>query len=242
MTGDIIHFADSEVYPIAEKRFIETCGFDLSTRKHQRMMAMGAKVREDGIEGLRPSAICRFLGPEHFHDGVLSVDQEEITCNYFTQIPEEKVKGIYIYMVTAGECYFSSEENIMDFLYADIWGTNYVDAVTDLLSARLQKDIRERFGSDSGYWLTPEFGPGYFGMSVRMTHRFYNILDGSKLGIRVKESGLMIPQKSVAGLFFVLEGDNLIVEPECLRCDGNKKGCNFCVVRSRQLAKKAENV
>ena len=240
MTADFIQFTDAEVYPLAEKRFIETCGFDLSTRKHQRMMAMGAKVREDGLDGLRPSALCRFLDSEHYHNGVLSVSGEEITCNYFEQIPDEKVKGVYIYMVTAGECYFSSEENIMDFLYADIWGTNYVDAVTDLLVEQLQEDIRQRFGEDSGYWLTPEFGPGYFGMSVRMTHSFYRALDGSRLGIRVKESGLMIPQKSVAGMFFVMEGEDLAVEPECLRCDGNKKGCRFCVVRSRQLAKKAE--
>ena len=59
-------------------------------------------------------------------------------------------------MLTAGECYFSSEENIMDFLYADIWGTNYVDAGVQLMTERIREDLEKVF-PDRKMYLSDEF-------------------------------------------------------------------------------------
>ena len=134
MINELIRIDEQTAYPLAEKRFIQTCGFDLKTEKHQRMMKMGAKVREDGVAGINIQALVSFYEPEVFSDGVIHVNGQDITCNYFEQIPAECVEGVYFYMLSAGECYFSSEENIMDFLYADIWGTNYVDAGIEVLT------------------------------------------------------------------------------------------------------------
>ena len=235
MNPILIHIEEQETYPYAEQRFIDSCKFDLTTPKHQRMMDMGRKVREDGLDGINIQALVSFYGPESYHNGEIDADGTILTCNYFHQIPDDVVKGIYIYMLTVGEMYFSSEENIMDFLYADIWGTSYVDAGTDVLILKLQKDMEERFGKEHGLQLTPEFGPGYFGMPVIDTKKFGQVLDSSRIGVRIKESGLMIPQKSISGLFFVLDGDyELKPEPECLQCVGNHRGCEFCVVRARK--------
>ena len=137
-------------------------------------------------------------------------------------------------MLSAGECYFSSEENIMDFLYADIWGTNYVDAGIEVLTdGYIRKDMEKRFAGQSVY-LSEEFGPGYFGMPVIETKKFFRILDGSLIQVKVKDSGLMIPQKTCAGLYIVLNRNDIKAEPECMRCHGNKQGCQFCAVRAKK--------
>ncbi|MGN0659919.1 MAG: hypothetical protein ACI4LA_09975 [Emergencia sp.] len=234
MINEKICIDESAAYPLAEKRFIKTCGFDLETEKHQRMMKMGEKVREDGLDGIRIRALLSFYGPEYFSRGTIRIGDTEISCNYFEQIPQDAVAGIYFYMLTAGECYFSSEENIMDFLYADIWGTNYVDAGIQVLTEEyIRKDMDRRFDGRPAY-LSEEFGPGYFGMPVIETKKFFSILDGNQIDVKVKESGLMIPQKTCAGLYLVYNRPDLKAEPECTKCYGNAQGCSFCAVKARR--------
>lgn len=238
MKNKKINIDEKKAFPLAEKRFIQTCGFNLDTAKHQRMMKMGLKVREDGVEGIDINALVSFYGPEICEGGAIKVGDDEITCNYFEQIPKECVEGVYFYMLTVGECNFSSEENIMDFLYADIWGTNYVDAGIELLREEYIKgDMKERFG-DRPLYLSEEFGPGYFGMPVIETKKFFHVLDADQINVWVKDSGLMIPQKTCAGLYLVLNRNDLKAEPECIRCFGNQAGCKFCAIKAR----KAEEV
>lgn len=223
---------EQKAYPLAEKRFVRTCGFDLSTEKHQRMMNLGLKVLEDGVSGIKIQAVTSFYGAEVWQDGKIIIDGIEVKCNYFEQIPKETVEGIYFYMLSVGECHFSSEENIMDFLYADIWGSSYVDAGIDLLKAELIADMKERLGNNQELYLSEEFGPGYFGMPVIESKKFFQILDGDSIDVWVKDSGLMIPQKTCAGLYIVLNTPEVKAEPECLRCHGNTAGCKFCKIKA----------
>lgn len=233
MINERIMIEEAAAHYLAEKRFIQTCGFDLSREKHQRMMKMGEKVRDDGIEGININALVSFYGPEHFSGGAVRIGDAVISCNYFDQIPREAVEGIYFYMLTAGECLFSSEENIMDFLYADIWGTNYVDAGIQVLTEQhIKRDMEERFPGRQ-VCLSEEFGPGYFGMPVIETKKFFSILDAAAIDVRVKDSGLMIPQKTCAGLYFVYNRTDLKAESGCMRCLGNTGGCQFCAIKAK---------
>ncbi|QAT43393.1 hypothetical protein [Aminipila luticellarii] len=233
MKNQKIQLDEEIVYPLAEQRFIKTCGFDLNREKHQRMMKRGQKVREDGIGGIRIQALVSFYDSEIFKDGRIRAGDAEICCNYFEQIPENAVKGIYFYMLTAGECYFSSEDNIMDFLYADIWGTNYVDAGIEILKGKIEEDMKNRLKGEKPVYLSEEFGPGYFGMPIMESKKFFQILNGEEIGVSVKDSGLLIPQKTCSGLFFVLNDPDIKTEPECMRCLGNPSGCRFCKIRAR---------
>lgn len=226
-----ISIPERDAFPLAKERFISTCGFDLETKKHQRMMKMGLTVLEQGIQGIDIRALVSFYGKEAVQNGKILAEDMEFSCNYFQQIPEDAIEGVYFYMLTAGECYFSSEENIMDFLYADIWGTNYVDAGIRLLTEKIEEDMRNRFPGRSMY-LSDEFGPGYFGMPVIESKKFFEILQADEIGVRVKDSGLMIPQKSCDGFYLVFNRPGLKAEPECMRCLGNAAGCQFCAVKA----------
>lgn len=232
MYNQKISIAEKDAFPLAKQRFIETCGFDLTTNKHQRMMKMGLSVREKGIDGIRIQSVVSRFGKDVFQDGKIKVAGVELSCNYFEQIPADCVEAVYFYMLTAGECYFSSEENIMDFLYADIWGTNYVDAGIQLMTERIREDLAESF-QDRELCLSDEFGPGYFGMPVSESKKFFKILDADSIGVWVKDSGLMIPQKSCTGFYLVYNRPDIKAEAECMRCHGNSAGCRFCAVRAK---------
>lgn len=231
MNNQKISITERDAFPLAKQRFIKTCGFNLDTEKHQRMMKMGLAVREKGIKGIDIRALVSFYGKEAVQDGKICVGDIGFTCNYFEQIPADAIEGVYFYMLTAGECYFSSEENIMDFLYADIWGTNYVDAGIQLLTEKIKEDMEDRFPGRE-LFLSDEFGPGYFGMPVIESKKFFELLDAEQIGVWVKDSGLMIPQKSCAGFYLVFNRPGMKAEPECMRCRGNAAGCQFCAVKA----------
>ena len=233
MRQHLFKFNESDAYSEAEQRFIKNCGFDLQKSKHQRMMKMGEKVREDGIDGIEIRAMLSFCDATALKEDRIEVNGEVLTFPYLAQIPREAVVGIYFYGLTVGECYFSSEENIMDFLYADIWGTNYVDSSMSLLHEKVETDMKETFGDEKVY-LSCEFGPGYFGMPVSESKAIMKIIDGEQIGIRVKESGLIIPQKSCMGFFFVYNQPGIEAEVECMKCRGNSRGCEFCRLRQQR--------
>ena len=232
MRRHLFEFNESDAYQEAEKMFIKACGFDMQKPKHQRMMQMGAKVREDGVDGIKIRAMLSFCDASVLKGNKIEVEEQTLEFPYLEKVDHSAVAGVYFYGLTVGECYFSSEENIMDFLYADIWGTNYVDASMHLLKSKIEEDINENLsnGSDELY-LSREFGPGYFGMPVDASKSIMKIIDGNQIGIRVKESGLIIPQKSCMGFYFVYNKPGIQEELSCIKCRGNSKGCEFCRLR-----------
>lgn len=234
MRNRLFTFDENSAYADAEKRFITTCGFDLQKPKHQRMMKMGEKVREDGVEGIQIKAMLSFCDASALKDDCIDVCGERLEFPYLEKIPRDAVCGIYFYALTVGECYFSSEENIMDFLYADIWGSNYVDASMQLLRKEIENDMKENFKEFPKVYLSAEFGPGYFGMPVSASKSIMKIIDGAQIGIRVKDSGLIIPQKSCIGFFFVYNRSGIETEAECRKCRGNSKGCAFCRISQQR--------
>ncbi|MBR3184436.1 MAG: DUF4445 domain-containing protein [Firmicutes bacterium] len=234
MRNEIVRISEQRAHEGAEKRFLNTCGImPGGSKKHQRMLEQGLQVRESGIGGIDIRSLVSYYGPEVIRDGKVCPEDAVLECNYFSHIPREYVEGIYVYMLTVGECLFESEDKIMEFLFADIWSNSYVDAGIEALKEDfIIPDMKKRF-PEKDFTLSEEFGPGYYGMFVGKTKEFAKILDAESIGITVKESGLMLPQKSCAGLLFVLNHE-LEKEPACMRCVGNSKGCDFCEINLRR--------
>ncbi len=233
MRNQLITIPEERIHKRAEARFIQTCGIDpAGSRKHQRMMAQGMKVRDQWLDQVDIKAVVSYYDADAFSGGAARADGAVFDCNYFTRIPEDTVEGVYFYMLTGGECFLGSEDNIADMLFADIWANSYVDSGIEALRAdHIIPHMREVFG-DRHLILSQEFGPGYFGMDMTKTRDFEKVLDNSSIGVEVRETGLMIPQKSCSGLFLVLNKE-LKKEPACRRCMGNRSGCEFCEINMR---------
>lgn len=59
---------------------------------------------------------------------------------------------------------------------------------------------------------------------------FKQLLDFDQLGIEVKESNIMVPMKSCAGLHFAVNDDYQHINSQCASCFGNLKSCKLCQV------------
>lgn len=237
MKNLVVDFDEKEANERAEKNFIENCGFDLAGEKHRRMMEDGLRARNKSIEDIHIRALLSSYGKEIFKDGRIIIDGTEFACKAFEQITRDNILRIYLYIITAGELSNSNEDNILEQLYSDIWGTAYVDAGRAMLEEYLKRDTEKDYPGqiEKTIFFTKSFGPGFYGMLTSQTKEFCKVLDVKKIGIDVRDSGIMVPLKTCAGIYMLVNDRQCIPQPNCQQCIGNPKGCHFCRIRNGQV-------
>ena len=77
----------------------------------------------------------------------------------------------------------------------DLMGSMIVEAATD----ELQKEIKQKAQKD-GLQITNRYSPGYCKWSVADQHKLFSFFPSNCCGIRLTDSSLMHPVKSVSGL------------------------------------------
>ncbi len=224
MKNRLIFIDEKEVCKKARGYLVRFCAGD------KRMLEQAMNIRKSGLEGVGIKAVVSSYGRDVYSGGKIEIGGSIFTCKAFERIKDRTVKAVYIYLLTAGECLFSEDDNIMDKLLADIWGTAYVEAAADLLKTYIIKEI-ENIHPDSlgnSLYLSDKFGPGLYGMDIKQSIDFFKVLNAQKLGISVKESGVIVPPKSCVGLFLVVTDPRALPMRSCADCVGNAAGCNFC--------------
>lgn len=233
MKNVIIGFDEKEAFEKANDYFNKICGFQIKEEKHKKMLTVGMDARNQGVEGIRIKAVISSHGAEVFQDHKVVIEGMEFSCPVFELMEQDHIKKIYTYVLTAGECIYSDKDDIVKQVFSDIWGTAYTDAARDLLEGyitqRLEQEYPEMLGKE--LFLSDAFGPGYYGMELSQTKDLFQILDAESIGMHVKDSGLMLPQKSCSGLYFVVTNTTNLPHPNCRECIGNHMGCSFCRFR-----------
>lgn len=206
---------------IAMKYFEESAGMNRKGPKADRIREGGMRMRELLEEKIDIHAEYVFFSKDEFLlDGdKLTTCGQNFTCKAFEQIDTESLEGLFLYACCVGD-YAFPDEDILNQVYADIWGSAFSDSVRALIRKELEQHCR----------LSENFGPGFYGMSTRELGKLQQVLDFDKLGIEVRNNNIMIPLKSCAGLFFQINEQYTPIEPACSACYGNQSSCKLCQV------------
>jgi len=95
----------------------------------------------------------------------------------------------------------------------DVVGSEIVEAAADLMQTELEKTM-----ASDGKKITNRFSPGYCGWDVAGQKKLFQLLPGTYCGIRLTDSALMDPEKSVSGMIGI--GNNVRHLPyTCNICD-----------------------
>jgi hypothetical protein len=131
----------------------------------------------------------------------------------------KKSESAAIFLCTAGEeigkmsrWAMKSGDLLEGYIY-DVVGSEIVEAAVDLMQNDLEKSI-----ASSGNKITNRFSPGYCGWDVSEQQKLFQLLPGTYCGIRLTDSSLMDPEKSVSGIIGI--GKNVRHLPyTCNICD-----------------------
>jgi len=217
LKNKVINIAFNEAEEIATEYFIKICGFHREGEKYAKMRAEGMQTKEGAERNISVRAVVSSYGGDVISGDTAVIDGAVFTCNAFSQINKNGIKRLYAYLLTAGVYTLPENAPIMQQLYADIWGTSFVDAGLDVLKKRLAGDSA-----------LEAFGPGFYGMDIDQLGKFFEILDGGKIGMEVRESCLLLPLKSCAGFLIAVNDKSDLPDADCMNCRAGRKGCEFC--------------
>jgi cobalamin-dependent methionine synthase I len=161
------------------------------------------------------------------------VEINNITFNIkkivFQQI--KKSDSVAVFLCTAGEDIgimsrkaMQSKDLLKGYIY-DVIGSEIVEAATDLMQDELEKSV-----VSTGKKITNRYSPGYCGWDVAEQFKLFQLLPENYCGIRLTESALMDPVKSISGIIGI--GKNVRYNPyTCRFCE--MKDCIYRKLREK---------
>ncbi|MFC0877270.1 vitamin B12 dependent-methionine synthase activation domain-containing protein [Saccharicrinis sp. FJH2] len=87
------------------------------------------------------------------------------------------------------------DDPVLGYIY-DVIGSAIAEAVGD----KLQEEVRARVESD-GEKITNRYSPGYCHWNVKDQHQLFDLFGGTVCGVSLTPSALMMPVKSISGVF-----------------------------------------
>jgi hypothetical protein len=158
-------------------------------------------------------------------DKSLNINNINFEINRILSGQLRKADSIAFFLCTAGPEPVTRSRKSMEegdplkgYIY-DMLGSIAVDAAADLMQAELEKAI-----VSSGKKITNRYSPGYCGWHVSEQHKLFLLLADNYCGIRLTDSALMEPIKSISGIIGI--GRNVrYIQNTCSLCEMKK--CAF---------------
>jgi hypothetical protein len=131
----------------------------------------------------------------------------------------KKSDSLAIFLCTAGKepglrsRKAMQERDLLKGYIYDVVGSLIVEAAADLMQERLKITM-----AAAGNKITNRYSPGYCGWDVAEQHKLFQLFPDNYCGIRLTESALMDPVKSVSGIIGI--GENVKMNPDtCSLCE-----------------------
>ena len=204
----------------AEPLFEQMAHISGNEMMHQEAYQVLDVIKAD----LNPRATCSIYDAFRISERKLSIGRrvlpgdQDIICRAFEQIKQESVDRVCAYALTAGAYKLESDRILAQF-YADLWGTAVTEAAKRMMLAEVGQDKR----------LSECFGPGLFGMDLTEMKKMPMFCDFEKVGLEVSSSCYLLPEKSIAGLFFLVNDSYKPLDGKCEQCKGNVFSCRLCL-------------
>lgn len=224
----------------AQEYFVKSAGLTDESDKSKRMLKDANEIKNEIEESMRIKVAVSFFSDFEVHEDTLTIERVSFKCNPFSLLCQKNVRGVYLYVITAGD-YCFEDRGIVDQVYADLWRTSYLDAGRNVLKKILLKDYCGKT-SDKGNILkeafedatiTDSFGPGFYGMKPKDIMKIVQLVDSAGIDVECNESGIMSPIHTCAGIYLLIEPGVLFLGEECETCLGSRMNCNICNVRGK---------
>lgn len=202
---------------------------ELSLKELWLAMGYGEAEPDAGIRALAeeivrrtvPSAMLRYMyqivEAERLSPGRVRLDGAEFHSGGIIGSYLNGMTHACVFVATAGVEFdaevqaIKSEGDIVADFIADSVGTVLAELAVD----RLERELALRQG------LSMPYSPGYCGWDIKEQQQFFKLFPPQPCGIRLSESSLMSPEKSISGFFAM--GEHLQRQPyHCDICKNSK--------------------
>jgi hypothetical protein len=142
----------------------------------------------------------------------------------------KKSDALILFSITCGDKvetlskHLMKNENGLEGLIVDLIGSELAESITGYLHNYIEEKL-----AGTGFGVTNRFSPGYCNWPVSDQQKLFSLLKGNNCGIELTPSSLMLPIKSVSGIFGI--GTDLKrIAYKCMICNDEK-----CIMRENKL-------
>ncbi|MDD4564985.1 MAG: hypothetical protein PHE79_05850 [Eubacteriales bacterium] len=229
MKNQIIKITREETDSSAAEFFMKISGLSNIGDKNERMLRQGICLRDRIQDKINIRAVVSSFPCTAMKRNIAMLNDVMFECNAFQSFDPNGVRGIYAFILTAGDFNNNEHASVLDQLYIDIWGTSYVEAGLSVLKWYIEQDLIEGAQqSNKDFTILDHFGPGFYGMDISQLKRFFILLDSDSIGVKLESRSLMIPIKSCAGFFIAVDDGTKLPKSDCKNCRAEYKNCLFC--------------
>lgn len=208
----------------AQDYFLDMCGLYRRKDINPKHLDDSLDTLEDIYDHIQIQAILSKYDRQCVQGGQMILGDTVFPCRALSRVPESDILNVYIYLLTVGDVNPMCER-VLYQVYYDMWQTAFVDVGRDLLREHITKTLA---GHYPAFAISDTFGPGFFGMPVTDTRKFFEVLDADKIGASIKPDGFMRPVKSYAGFFLITDKEESLPSKDCENCVSSGKTCSYC--------------
>lgn len=220
MTEQIFRFTQQEADELALAYIMEHSTRGDNPKKRQRIQREVLRTKNLVHHCVDLRALVGTFSEFEIQGNALRLGSCALESRLFERYRPEDIRRVHLMIASAGD-YEIDRDPISD-VYADLWGTGYIDAVVDLVRDRLAETQE-----DEDFYLTRPFGPGFFGLTLQEVRKFFALLPAERIGVTLRDH-LMVPLKSYAGIMLELRRGLTLQQRDCVSCIGNEFGCSYC--------------
>lgn len=143
------------------------------------------------------------FGIECIQDNFFRIEDKTICCEDLNKPALQNVIGGYMYAVFTEAVHFRGLSTL-EMYYVDCWQSAYVDAGWKSLRAMLVQEAKNDFcrgGVHGNIVVSESFAPGFNGMPAESLKDLFRLMNLSEYGMELHDDSLIIPQKSITGIY-----------------------------------------
>ena len=177
------------------------------------------KVHEKLGKDIDPVCIYSIYSGLRREDSKLFIDDYTLTSSVFTSIPTEIIGECAVFVISLGEN--EKGKGILDEALIHMLKIAYIEAIRDLLRQELQED----------HLVGSYFAPGLGDMRLEELPTFAKLVDFDQANVTINENYMMIPEKSIAGMYMFFSESHPENHNSCETCMSRGYGCDLCSVK-----------
>lgn len=155
-----------------------------------------------------------------FFENYMMLESKQVYYNLPLSEYREQITGVYVFLISQPSI-VEDGQNALEQLYTHIWQNAYLDAAREWL--------KEWIGKKYASFVSQSIAPGFYGIALDEMKLFYNVVDWQNTFVKLRQDGMLEPEKSVLGMYLTLTEDINILGRQCVDCLARGKNCEFCM-------------
>lgn len=195
-------------------------GYDDERPASKKLLKTAIEMREKCLELVRPCSVYSVYEIREMDGGSVRIRDAEFQGKILSKV----LRGSIMAAVCVGTIGIDIDDEIErlnskgDTVSALILDTMGILA---LMRARISflSELYDREARPRDFSMTPPYGPGQCSWDIREQRELFTLLDADSVGVKLTESCLMIPKKSVSGIIGLGPEGEVFDKIPCDVCD-----------------------